>query len=250
MSARGRAFAFALALAAFALAAPGRAADAPAVAAPVAGTTDREPPAWLRGHIEAWVLAHLPDEPVHVALPPFSDFAPPGLVPEGVAVQIEAPGDGLLRGRVPLTVTLRRDGRELAQGRVDVIVDVLAERLVAARTLERGEIVTKDDLERRPLEAGERAGTPVEAAALVGKRTRRRVPNGALWREDWVEAVPVVTRGQPVRLRYEQGGLRIDATGIARDDGGVGELVRVQNPASHRELRGRVAADGSVHVAF
>lgn len=236
----GRALALALALLVFAP--PGRAAEA-------TGEADA-PPAWLRARIESWVLAHLPDEPVRVALPPFPDFAPPGLAPEGVEVHVEAPDDGALRGRVPLAVTLERDGRVLARGAAEVIVEVLSERLVAARTLERGEIVAAEDLERRPLETGERAGAPLDPAALVGKRTRRRVPQGAAWRADWVERAPLVTRGQPVRLRYESAGLRIDASGVARDEGRAGDLVRVQNPASRRELRGRVAADGSVHVAF
>jgi len=239
-----RCLVIALSLAALALAAPGRAAAAaPADAA-------NGPPAWLRARIESWVLAHLPDEPVRVALPPFADFAPPGLAPEGVEVHVEAPGDGPLRGQVPLAVTLERDGRVLARGSAEVIVEVLSERLVAARTLERGEIVAAEDLERRPLEPGERAAEPIEASVLVGKRTKRRVPQGAVWRADWVEEAPLVSRGQPVRLRYESGALRIDATGVAREEGRVGDLVRVQNPTSRRELRGRVAADGSVHVAF
>jgi flagella basal body P-ring formation protein FlgA len=211
-----------------------------------------EPPAWLRARIEAWVLAHLPDEPVHVSLPPFaSDWVPQELDPAGVEVRIEGPSEEPLRGRVALALALERDGRTLARGEAEVVVQVLARELVATRTLERGERVAEGDLELRPLAPGARLrGRPLEPAAIVGKRTRRRVPRGAAWREEWVEAAPLVTRGQPVRLRYASGGLRIEATGVAREEGGAGDLVRVQNPASRRELRGRVAPDGSVHVAF
>lgn len=211
-----------------------------------------EPPTWLRAQIEAWVLAHLPDEPVHVSLPPFDgDWVPQELDPAGVEVRIEAPSDEPLSGRVPLALALVREGRTLARGEAEVVVQVLARELVATRSLERGEMVAEGDLELRPLAPGARLrGRPLAPEAIVGKRTRRRVPRGAAWREEWVEAAPLVSRGQPVRLRYASGALRIEATGVAREEGGVGDLVRVHNPASRRELRGRVAPDGSVHVAF
>lgn len=211
-----------------------------------------DPPAWLRARVEAWVLAHLPDEPVHVALPPFpTDWVPSDLDPAGVELRVQAPSEEPLRGRVLLALTLARDGRTLASGEAEVVVQVLAQQLVAARTLERGEIVAEGDLELQPLEPNVRVrGRPLEPAALIGKRTRRRVPSGAAWREAWVETPPLVSRGQPVRLRYESGSLRIEATGVSRDEGGSGDLVWVQNPASRRELRGRVAPDGTVRVAF
>jgi flagella basal body P-ring formation protein FlgA len=211
-----------------------------------------DPPAWLRARVEAWVLAHVPDEPVHVALPPFSaDWVPPELDPTGVELHVQAPSEEPLRGRVPLTLTLEREGRTLARGEAEVVVQALVRQLVATRTLERGEIVAEGDLELQPLEEGARLrGRPLEPEALLGKRTRRRVPRGAVWREEWLESAPLVARGQPVRLRYESGSLRIEATGVSRDEGTSGDVVRVQNPASRRELRGRVAADGSVHVAF
>jgi len=224
-----------------------------ASAAPAAGgeaATDGLP-AWLLARIEAWVVARLPEEPAHAAIPPVANFVPPDLDPAAVEVHIESPAQPPLRGRVPLVVSVRRGGEVLARGEVTVEVTLLDERLVATRTLERGEIVRPEHLERRALAPGARPrGEPVAAEALVGRRTKRRVPRGALWQEDWVEDAPLVVRGQPVRVRYERGALRIEGSAIARDEARIGEMVRVQNPTSRRELVGRLGPDGAVHVSF
>ena len=219
--------------------------------APVLADAPEGLPAWLLGRIEAWVVARLPEEPAHAAIPPVASFVPPGLDPAAVEVHIESATQAPLRGRVPLVVSLRRDGEVVARGEVTVEVTLLDERLVAARTLERGEIVRPEHLERRALAPGARPrGEPVAPEALIGRRTKRRVPRGALWQEDWVEDAPLVVRGQPVRVRYERGALRIEGSAIARDEARIGEMVRVQNPTSRRELVGRLGPDGAVHVSF
>ena len=44
--------------------------------------------------------------------------------------------------------------------------------------------------------------------------------------------------------------LRIQALGKVREDGREGELVRITNLDSRRELVGRVASDGAVDVSY
>jgi flagella basal body P-ring formation protein FlgA len=74
------------------------------------------------------------------------------------------------------------------------------------------------------------------------------VSAGAVWRESHVKPVPVVSRGQPVRLRIETGALWIEGPGQAREDGLAGDSIRVLNLTSRREVRGTVTAEGIVRV--
>ncbi len=83
---------------------------------------------------------------------------------------------------------------------------------------------------------------------VVGQRVRRRVGAGTLWRAGLLSEPTVVQRGQMVRLRFQRGPLRIAGLGKAREEGQVGELIRVQNVDSRREVMGRVRADGEVDV--
>ena len=58
----------------------------------------------------------------------------------------------------------------------------------------------------------------------------------------------LVTRNGAVRMRLEAGGLVLAAQGVALEDGGLGDRVRVQNPSSHAVVAAEVTGDGDVRV--
>lgn len=62
-----------------------------------------------------------------------------------------------------------------------------------------------------------------------------------------VEPVLVKVR-QPVRLVVRLGGMNVEATGEAMQDGRAGETIKVQNAASKKVVTGRVTAAGVVDV--
>jgi flagella basal body P-ring formation protein FlgA len=67
---------------------------------------------------------------------------------------------------------------------------------------------------------------------------------------DSLDEVAPVRRGQKVKIRLTRGRLRIETVGLAREDGGVGDWIRVLNVASRREVIARVGEDGAVHVGY
>jgi len=58
----------------------------------------------------------------------------------------------------------------------------------------------------------------------------------------------VVRSGATVKMIYIDGGLSIETTGAALQDGGVGDFIRLRNADSGVAVEGRVQADGSVLV--
>ncbi len=90
-----------------------------AMAAPAAA----EPPAWLFDQIAQFVLERVDEAPVHVAIPPLSDFVPPGVSPERVQVKLRTRSEPPFTGRVPLTVALAVDGQEVKRGVLTVRVN-------------------------------------------------------------------------------------------------------------------------------
>ena len=91
---------------------------------------------------------------------------------------------------------------------------------------------------------------PRRIGAAIGQRLVRGVPAGAPLRESFLEATPVVTRGQSVMLRASRGSMAIEAAGRALEDGRTGDTIRVMNLASRRVLAGQVAADGAIDMGF
>lgn len=206
---------------------------------------------WLEGRIQAFVLPRVVDGPVRISVPPLAGLLSTAIDPEIVDVELESEAAEPLHGEVPITVTLRRAGEVLERTVVTVAIEEASLGLVAARPIARGDTVSERDVELVPVEGNANRRHAVTAPeVVVGKQAKRNVAAGATLRANWFEEVPVVRRGEPVRIRFEQHGLRIDASGIARQDAREGEAVRVENSTSRREVIGRADADGVVHVAF
>jgi flagella basal body P-ring formation protein FlgA len=87
-----------------------------------------------------------------------------------------------------------------------------------------------------------------EPAEIVGAQARRRLAaHRPLTARDLGPQL-LVRRGRPVELVYAQAGLHVSALGLAQEDGALGDLVRVINAESRRQLQGIVS--GPDEVAF
>lgn len=119
---------------------------------------------------------------------------------------------------------------------------------VLARTVERGEVLSKADFETaRILPAIARyALSPAEAA---GREATRRLNAGAPVRAGDLAAARVVRRGETVTISLVSGALKITSAGRALADAGKGEPVRVLALATNRTLEGVATAPGEVRLA-
>jgi flagella basal body P-ring formation protein FlgA len=121
--------------------------------------------------------------------------------------------------------------------------------LVAARALRRGTVLQASELalEERDLQTGP-FGYLSDVQDALGKRVTRPVAAGAPISEAYLEAPPVVARGQQVLLVAETPYMRVRMTGIAMEDGAAGDRIRVRNKSSQRVVEGRVEPGGLVRV--
>lgn len=84
----------------------------------------------------------------------------------------------------------------------------------------------------------------------VGKTTIRPLsPNQPISRTA-LRLPPVVRKGDRVIIQAKRGGLLVQAVGIAKRPGGLGETIPVQNQTSGREVLGIVRKAGLVEVTF
>lgn len=167
----------------------------------------------------------------------------------GTTVIVDVPSRTGSSPSLPVSVGIVQGGRVLQ--RVAVTARIVIERpvLIAVRTLARGTTLRADDV-REELRADAPADALDGSADAIGQRLVRGVAAGAPLREAFLEAIPVVTRGQSVTLRASRGSLAIEAAGRALEDGKAGETIRVMNIATRRVLAGQVAPDGAVDMGF
>jgi len=198
-----------------------------------------------------FLRSRAPRETSAIELPGLKSFEFGGVDPNGVSVELSTRHSRPLVGRVPVTVEMKSAGRLLKRAVVTARVRASRRVTTVARPLRRGAVVTRDDVRAADRDISELRGYENPGTGdLVGRRTTRSLAEGAIWRSDFVESMPVVKRGEVVRLRYDVGLLRIDGVGVARQDGRPGETISVGSRESRRSLSGRVDDQGVVHVGF
>ncbi|WP_232493714.1 flagellar basal body P-ring formation chaperone FlgA [Novosphingobium kaempferiae] len=119
---------------------------------------------------------------------------------------------------------------------------------VLARTVERGEVLSRTDFGTAPVSPAIARGalSPLEAA---GQEATHRLNAGAPVRAADVAPPRLVRRGENVTIALVSGALRITSPGRALADAGKGDPVRVLNLATNRTLEGVAAASGEVRIS-
>lgn len=115
-----------------------------------------------------------------------------------------------------------------------------------ARSVEKGAVLGLDDLTLAPAGARTPDGIFTDPADVVGRRTRATLGEGKPVLLRQLEPVWLVARGNPVVLMAAAGGLAVSAPAEALEDGGMGDVIRVTNLSSGREVKAVVTGRNTV----
>ena len=181
----------------------------------------------------------------------FSAFPENVAIPAGILdYRLESQPDPGRIGRQSLQVTLLVNGREEARVRLNANLQRLGEVVLAARRINRGEVIAPADLtvHRREISMLDNFINDPELA--VGKQLRTTLQAGAIVYQNLLENPPLVRRGDRVNIVAVNGRVRVSALGEVRDTGAQGDLVRVRNLMSRQELQARVVDGGTVTTTF
>ena len=121
--------------------------------------------------------------------------------------------------------------------------------VVPARDIPRGDVIMENDLTYAIVDGNAlMAGVPTKIEDVAGLQTRRVLSSGQPFRGDDVRRPIVVTKGQSVTMQFSAPGVELVAMGRAMTEGGVGDTVTVQNPASFRMISATVISPGIVRA--
>jgi flagella basal body P-ring formation protein FlgA len=129
-------------------------------------------------------------------------------------------------------------------------VRVTIDQVITRHAIARGDTIDTDAVENVRREA---AGLPLRrlpsVADVVGSRALRPMAAGAVVLPGSVFVRRAVEAGDRVTVVARAGTAEVTASLVAADGGEPGEVVRMVNPATRREIRGRVIARGMVEVS-
>lgn len=115
-----------------------------------------------------------------------------------------------------------------------------------ARSVPRGAMLTAEDLTLASAGARGPDGIFTNPADVIGRRTKAAIGEGRPVLLRQLEPVWLIAKGNPVVLVATAGGLAVSAPAEALEDGGMGDVIRVLNLSSQREIKAVVTGKNSV----
>ncbi len=174
----------------------------------------------------------------------------PLVLPLGTVSTEVIPSDPRILGNSRFSLLVRVNNQLVHNISLRVSLEVLAPVVVAARDLQRGSVLEEADLLMQNQDVSALRNPVFDAAPLVGKTIKRKVRSGHALDLSFIDFPPTIARGDLVVLRIRQGALEITAQGEARQDGMVGETIRVRNSRSKKDVLGVVVAPGLVDLEY
>ena len=120
--------------------------------------------------------------------------------------------------------------------------------VVPARDIARGATIQSGDLIYQMVGDNVLSGTVTSTDDLIGMQARRVLHAGESVRVEDVRRPTLVVKGSTVTMTFEAPGITLTAVGRAMSEGGLGETVTVQNPASFRQISAIVTGPGMVRA--
>lgn len=172
------------------------------------------------------------------------------VVPQG-RLFLKAVARGEIASVVPVTVEILVDGTPQRAVFLTLRVDRYQDVVVAARPLRRLLPIAAEDVKiERRLVTGLPAGPLARVEEAVGLLASREIRAGEAFSSKLVQPPALVRRGEIVTLIVEGEGVTITARGQAKEEGQRGQMIRVMNLSSKKELYGRVEGERQVKIPF
>jgi len=154
-------------------------------------------------------------------------------------------------GNSSFTVRCYENGTFLKGKTVRVRIDVLMDVVVSTKFLHRNIKIERGDVnlvekwfDRLP------SNIISNPDAVVGMKLRTNVKANAEITGNMVRSIPMVKRGKPVKIIFENGPMRITTIGMSEQDGMHGDLIKVRNLSSKNMIYARVTGISLVKVGF
>jgi len=182
----------------------------------------------------------------------FFGAMPEVAIPAGHAnLQVRSRAGEHYIGRTSFTVRFSKGDTVVREETVRVRIEVLTDVVASTHGIARDHIIGPGDVmvTSKWMDTAT-TGVLTDAGEAVGKKAAMRLNAGTEITRQMLRSVPVVKKGEVVRVVLESGPMVISTVGLCQEDGGRGDLVRVQNLSSKKIIFARVMAQSLVRVDF
>ena len=167
--------------------------------------------------------------------------------PRDIRFDFRLPRRGI--GTVVFSGVISSDGKPQKRLSGAVLMDREATGVQVRRLIRRGERLTADNLEMLDARLSQLPpGAFATEKDLIGTSAKSEIRPG-MWLTGRMLRLPsVVKNRQPVTMKLVRAGIHITCTGIAKQNGALGDVIRVMNLQSKREVLGRIVSKDVVEI--
>lgn len=160
------------------------------------------------------------------------------------------PANPAILGSGRFSLIVKIDGKVRKNMSVKGRIEALAKVAVATVQIEKDAPLRADQFSLTVKDISELDKPCLNLAELTGRRASRTIKSGSVLTSSMLELLPLVHRGDSVKILVRQNGLELTAVGTAQADGAKEQTIRVENTSSKKIISGRVAAPGLVEVTL
>ena len=156
-----------------------------------------------------------------------------------------------LRGRVVLPVRIY--DQNLNSYIVYVRADILwfKKVCVSAARINRHQLFNDSAVLIEMRDISDLTGEPfICISDIEGMRSRHLIQSGRIITQNMTEMPPLIRRGEKVTIRMIKGRLLVTSSGIARQDGWLGDEIRIRTPQNQQEIKATVAGSQTADLYF
>ncbi len=158
-------------------------------------------------------------------------------------------GNSALTGRVMIPVKIFDGQSYYAEVQVIATIKRYEYICVSNQMLGRHDEILDSDIRFELRDVSDVYTNPIRSLSeCLGKRTRRVISANRMITEDMIEFPPLVERGNSVTIVLRHRNLEITTTGIARQDGWKGDIIRVRQHSGKHVIQ-CVVKSGNVVMA-
>jgi len=151
--------------------------------------------------------------------------------------------------KVRYCVVINVDGK--IQKNVDVSFEIIVFKkvIMAIRTIRRDEMLTPSNvrLVRREIKSNTLDALS-DPSRVIGMVASRNLQPQDIIKESYIKMPYLVRRREMVKVRLSSGALNIQTTGIAAENGCLGQYIKIKNPDSKKVFFGKVIGIREVGV--
>jgi flagella basal body P-ring formation protein FlgA len=165
------------------------------------------------------------------------------------SIRVEPLGDSKPLGSCWVKVFFFAKGSVSQSANLNIQINLFQKILIAKESIRQGQNLSAElfEIARREVSSlSDPAVTSVEE--LSGKSAARQIVAGKALTQSCLQRRELVKRGDMVSIQYAQGGVKITASGEAKESGHLGESIKVKNMASSRIISAVIQDEKTVTI--